>query len=192
MKLFNLFLFIYCLCLSQLFAQTNPIQVISPDTKLVIKLWLSEPEKTLSYKISYSNKPVVLQSGLGLKLNTNGWNNWNSGIVLKNVLNVQVNDIKELSSENDFDSYFEIPTQKAVLSFSYKADAVPNNGIVQLEFEDQDNLDAEYQRIIGYGAKIKENSKRNFEFKFYDPDGNLINYYHYCPGFYNQIPPNPN
>jgi predicted enzyme related to lactoylglutathione lyase len=110
----------------------------------------------------------------------------------KNVLKVQVNDIKELSSENDFDSYFEIPTQKAVLSFSYKADAVPNNGIVQLEFEDQDNLDAEYQRIIASGAKIKENSKRAFEFKFYDPDGNLINYYHYCPGFYNQIPPNPN
>jgi alpha-glucosidase len=76
-------LFFYCLFWCQLFSQTNPVQVISPDTKLVIKLWLSEPEKALSYAINYNNKPVIVESRFGLKLNTNGWNNWNSGIVVK-------------------------------------------------------------------------------------------------------------
>jgi predicted enzyme related to lactoylglutathione lyase len=106
----------------------------------------------------------------------------------KDVLKVEAKDIKDLSSENDFNSYFEVPTQKAVLSFSYKADATPNNGIVLLEMECQNSLESEYQRIKALGVKMKDPARGKNEFKFYDPDGNMINCYHYCLNFYRQIP----
>ncbi len=106
----------------------------------------------------------------------------------KAFLRVEAKDVKELWSGNNLNKYVEIPTQKAVLSFTQRTNVSADNNVILLEMECQDNLEKEYQRLKALGVKMKEGSKNKNEFKCYDPDGNLINVYHYCLNFYRQIP----
>jgi predicted enzyme related to lactoylglutathione lyase len=106
----------------------------------------------------------------------------------KRVLRLAAKDAREYWKGNNINRYVEVPTQGAVLSFSYKADVNNDTSNILLEFGTPLNLDGEYERVKALGVKMKENSKNKNEFKCYDPDGNMINVFHYCLNFYRQIP----
>jgi predicted enzyme related to lactoylglutathione lyase len=109
----------------------------------------------------------------------------------RSVLKLDAKDAKEYWSGNDIKKYVEVNTLGAVLSMTYKADVNNNNSSVMLEFGTTENIDSEYARIKALGVKMKENTKNDKEFKFYDPDGNLINFY-YDPHIPLRAPFDPN